>query len=198
MRINRLHRGMAEYNIYMSNKFKHYLNDMSRAHRLVAKETFRGFLDVISGLIRQSELDKMGNPFARLGTGMRGVSPRFYKKRSIASYRESSDVLHRRYTDGSGKSRLKSQITRRGNIELRPINIQSGLLKKLSNLDGPEGFDQTYKIYSSAPWNKWILSLGGTDLMVPRGVLGKNGWLRRWHRRVKFALITAHRNRLHS
>ena len=184
----------------MSKRFTRYVRNMKTAHYSLAKEMWRVFRDICSGLVKRNELKKMGHPFARLGKdSMRGIKPRFWNsKRKVKSYRVSDKVAFRRYTDSYGKKRIKSQITSKGSINPLPINMQKGKLKNRIKLDRPSAYDpsQTYKLYSEATHGKFVLALLGTMYMVARGVLGPYGYLRQKHRELKLALHTAHKNSL--
>jgi len=197
----RIFKGYAEYQTFMVRRFSAHVHNMERAHDVLAREMKRIFVDVLSGKIKQKVLNKMGNPFARNGPAMRGIDPSFWTaKRTVRAYRTSSKVAYRRYTDSYGKKRIKSQITAKGAINLRPINVQKGKLRRLVVLESPHFLDgsRTYKLYSLAAHNKHVLAVMGTLLMVARGVLGPKGYLRQKHKELIVALRTAHKKSLRS
>lgn len=137
------------------------------AHAWLAKEGRADMRSLTQGPLKQDQLDAMGNPFAHSGLvkgAQRGGKRGF-------------------------KSSLKGQVTAKGFVSHLPINKQSGRLFSGINLDGPAGWNRTYKLFSDAPHAKFVLNPSGTKLMVPRGLLGPTGELRKRHKARKQVMI---------
>lgn len=144
-----------------------------RGHKYLAESGEDDFRDLTQGPLKQKQLNAMGNPYAWAGKAQRGGKAGF-------------------------KSSLKGQITRKGFVSRLPINKQSGKLYQAIFLDGPSGAMKEYRLGSIAPHAKYVLNPKGTSLMVPRGLLGPSGELRKRHKARKQVMIhelrTAHRS----
>lgn len=116
------------------------------AHRLLALEAKRDLVRLTSGTISEAELQRAGHPFGRTASGMmRGlVDPK--KKRRLP--------VRRKYP-------------------INPINKQTGRLQREIFLrrvwTGTTG--QAYDLGSDAPYEPFIFSPVGTELMVGRGIM---------------------------
>lgn len=146
---------------------------MDRGHKFLSESGEESFRELTQGPLQQDQLDAMGNPYAWAGTAQRGGKQGF-------------------------ASPLKGQITKRGFVSRLPINKQKGTLHNAIFLDGPSGVMKTYRLGSAAPHAKFVLHPKGTALMVPRGLLGPTGELRKRHKAQKQVMVSelrkAHRS----
>jgi hypothetical protein len=177
--------------------------DKEHIHYMVAKGSYGDFLSNTSGRIPQRVFDAYGNPFAKRHRleGMVGVM----QANKSAKLAEST-FMHMRLGRAANKRfshnkveepRLWNKMGKPGQvswvrggsgekitpkqINLLPINIQSGSLRKGIRFIGPEGKRMVYQLYSTSRSATQVLALEGTKYMVPRGLLGPNGELRRRH-----------------
>ena len=150
-----------------------------QAHEYLATEGRKDFQRQTGGPLKKTTLRRMGHPYARAGGTVAGAG----RGAKAGSY--------------SRRTGLKGQITKRGQVRPLPINIQSGKLRRGIKLDGPNGNQRTYRLYADAPYAKYVLAISGTKRMVPRGLLGPRGHLRRTHllrkHVMKDSLVSAHR-----
>lgn len=140
--------------------------DMRKVHDILATSGHRDFLSQTSGRIAEKTLAAMGHPFAK-NSALAGA------QRGIRS--------------GTGKQFMragkKGQVRRNGVVNRLPINRQTGKLRRGIRLVGPaRNRQRTYELASHVPYAKYVLSLTGTRYMVPRGLLGPNGVLRKRHK----------------
>lgn len=116
------------------------------AHRMLAYATKDDLYRLLSGGISSDELEAAGHPFGRnLAGGMRGL---------LAHRKGKAGVLRRKYP-------------------IYPVNVQTGLLRSsltLSQMKVP-GSIQSFDLYSTAPYAKYILNPLGTTFMVGRDIL---------------------------
>lgn len=143
-------------------RFQSVIGDQVEAHKIIATSGKRDFLALTSGRISSDTLAKMGHPFGKgspVAGAQRGVKPGSFLK--------------------SGK---KGQVTRKGLVRRLPINRQSNRLRRAIQLHYRGGRLHLYELYSDAPHAKYVLHPRGTDLMVPRGLLGPDGELRKRHK----------------
>lgn len=147
--------------------------NMVKVHEILAKSSEEDFVELTSGTITTRELRRMGHPFAR-SSSVAGAS-RGIVKGDVKKWRLSSGV--------------KGQITARGMVNRLPINVQTGRLRSSITLSGPTGGQREYRLFAAAPHARYVLSPKGTRRMVPRGLLGPDGVLRKRHKaRVQTAI----------
>jgi len=147
--------------------------DINRIHQIIAHDGEQDFKDATTGSIKSKTLAAMGHPFGRLngagsnsgGRGVKGGGKRF---------------------KGIGAA---GQITAKGVVRPLPINRQTGRLHAGIQLQGPIGKRKEYRLYSTAPYARFVLNPGGTRKMVDRGLLGRNGFLRKRHKARIAALV---------
>lgn len=139
------------------------------------------------------------------GVKMRGVS-RSYKRKylglfDIGSNHRKSMILN----SIAPKSKLydprmanmvgapNSQLTKRGDIKVFPINEQTGdLISKLKLIEvGGKG--HVYHMFSDSPHNV-VMTPGGTSNMVDRKIFGEFGMLRRFFKARLSGLVNMVRN----
>lgn len=144
-------------------------SNMRRVHEMLAKEGFKEFKTQTTGTISLKESAALGYLYARRKTALAG-SARGAKAR----------------VSGVG---LKGQIRRSGMVNRLPINKQTGRLHFGIRLDGPSGLQRTYRLYSAAPHAKYALAVDGTKQVVPRGLLGPKGRLRKVHLAMRHTAI---------
>lgn len=155
----------TQLRVAQRRRFERVRSDMRKVHREMAEGGFKDFLQGTSGRVTTRQLRAMGHPFAR----MRLALPK-----------------------GAGRFRAsarKGQITRSGAVRTLPINRQDGSLRRAIKLRGPSGSLSTFRLFSDAPHAKYVLSPTGTRFMVPRGLLGPLGLLRKRHKARAAALI---------
>lgn len=138
--------------------------DMVLVHKVLAESSRDDFLELTSGPLTTRQLRQMGHPYARTpGGASRGIV-----KGDAAQWRMGS--------------KLKGQVARSGMVRRLPVNVQTGRLRSSVRLDGPVGGAHTYQLYAGAKHAAYVLSPQGTRKMVPRGLLGPDGVLRKRHK----------------
>lgn len=138
---------------------------MAKVHEEFATGGFKDFLSATSGRITRRQLAQLGHPYR---TGIGGVK----------------SALHLR------KSARKGQVRRSGAVSVLPINAHSGLLRRRIKLVAAGSRSRrTFRLFSDAPYAKYVLSPTGTKRMVPRELLGPFGYLRKRHKARSAALI---------
>lgn len=162
-------------------RFAAVIKDIHKVHKMIAEDGEEDFENATTGSVTPATLAAMGHPFGRLNGGR---------------FRRASDGT-RKLIDGTGTGGgrgikgggkrfkgkgIKGQITAKGVIRPLPINRQSGMLHLGIKLVGPVGKGREFKLFSNAPHAKFVLRPGGTRLMVDRGLLGRNGFLRKRHK----------------
>lgn len=108
------------------------------------------------GPLSRAKLRRMGHPYARTGGAVAGAA---------------------RGAKPSSTSSLKGQIRKNGMVQRLPINKQTGRLARgiMMSKKNPYRFE----VFSTAPHAKYVLAVDGTKRMVPRGLKGPKGLLRR-------------------
>lgn len=152
----------AQLAMRQRSRFQSVIGDQRKVHKIVAESGYRDFLALTSGRISSKQLAAMGHPFGRGGAvrgGQRGVDPKKWK--------------------GTGK---KGQVTRNGVVRRLPINRQTGRLRQGIQLAHKGGAVDVYELFSTVPYARHVLAVEGTDRMVPRGLLGPPGELRKRHK----------------
>lgn len=142
------------------------IDSQNDVHELLAKFGREDFEDLTKGQIKTKTLRAMGHPFARQRVRIQGAQ-RGVVKGSAGQFKNAG---------------LKGQVNARGVVKRLPINIQKGTLRRGIRLVYRGGSSREFVLFSSAPHAKYVLHPKGTDLMVPRGMLGPNGELRKRHK----------------
>lgn len=160
-------------------RFAKVLHKQEEVHALVAEFGKEDFYGLTGGVITAKTLRAMGHPFAVSHTGAaRGIV-----RGSISSFKAANSFgvfgISNRGVKGF---KSVSPISSNGMVSRLPINRQTGLLQSSIQLEGPVGPKNEYSLFSSAPYAKYVLSPTGTPRMVPRGLLGPDGVLRKRHK----------------
>jgi hypothetical protein len=83
-----------------------------------------------------------------------------------------------------------AQVTTRGRVADLPINRQTGRLKRGIRLARKKGGTE-FDLYSEAPHARFVLAVGGTKHMRPRGLLGPKGLIRKRHKARHAGIVLA-------
>lgn len=83
-----------------------------------------------------------------------------------------------------------AQVTKAGRVADLPINRQTGRLKRGIRLTRRKNGSQ-FDLYSIAPHARFVLAVGGTKYMRPRGLLGPTGLIRKRHKARHAGIVLA-------
>jgi len=160
-------------------RFARVIHKQVEVHKLIAQFGREDFYSLTGGVVSTRQLRAMGHPFARGGNGaQRGIV-----KGSISAFRASTRQGYFQVgKNGRGGFKAGSAVKASGIVDRLPINRQTGRLQMGIKLDGPVGPKMIYSLYSDAPYAKRVLAERGTARMVPRGLLGPSGVIRKRHK----------------
>lgn len=157
---------ITDLRLRQRTRFEAVKRDINKVHKMLAEDGEEDFEDLTVGGVNSKTLKAMGHPFGRLRSGNASTGGRGIK--------------------GGGKrfkgSGIKGQINAKGVLRPLPINRQTGRLRAGIQLVGPIGSRKEYRLFSTAPYAQFVLRPGGTRFMVDRGLLGRNGMLRKRHK----------------
>lgn len=164
----------------MMRNFDKRVKDRKRSndelHNMIVKGSYGDFLALTSGRLTAKDRKKAGYPYARGGSSKTGVGD------SMRGLQTRSGTRFRIQNPTAGKiTRAGRQISKKGQLSLLPINMDTRELRKGIRLKGPFGHNRKFALYSEAAHASFVLSLRGTPTMVARRLLGPDGELRRRH-----------------
>ena len=117
---------------------------MAKNHERLAMLGREDLEELTEGTISSRTLRQLGHPFARSAAGARrALTPK--------------------------RSRAMGRFVKKGTIPLRPINVQSGDLRRSVFLSRPSR--NVYDVGATTPYSKYVLHPAGTRRMVGRGVM---------------------------
>lgn len=148
------------------SRFRRVILLQEEVHELLASFGHEDMQGQTQGPIKEKSLRAMGHPYARQRVKTPGAA-RGIVKGEIKAFRRSAAT---------------GQISAKGMVQRLPINSQTGKLRQSIKLAGPRGPQKVYDLAALVPYAKFVLSVNGTRYMVPRGLLGPTGLLRKRHK----------------
>lgn len=154
---------------------------MKDATRELAHSGKYDFLTQALGTITEKMLRQMGHPFGRTARTLDLTKLNGFRGLQTSETVFLKDGTLKRNKNGGLAFRRGAQITARGRVNPLPINKQTGRLARGIQTVAKRNFTE-YDLFSDVPYAKYVLSLTGTSKMIPRGLLGPQGLLRKRYR----------------